>query len=70
MFLLILIAVGSTTTASAVGGSLSQTGPTILGAFESIEACQAAAAGAQFIRVGQLPKGGHTGAEFICVQGQ
>jgi hypothetical protein len=67
MFLLILIAVGSTT---GVGGSLNQTGPTILGTFPSMAACQAAASGAQIIRAGELPKGGHTGAEFMCVQGQ
>jgi hypothetical protein len=66
MFALILVALG---TAVGLGGSLNQTGvPVIVGTFSTMAACQAAASGAQIIKVGTLPQGGYTGAAFVCAQ--
>jgi hypothetical protein len=42
--------------------------PVIVGTFSTMAACQAAASGAQIIKVGTLPQGGYTGAAFVCAQ--
>jgi hypothetical protein len=66
MFVLILVALGST---PGVGGSVNQVGPLIIGNFSSMDACQAAASGARLVKAGTLPQTGHSGIEFVCVQG-
>jgi hypothetical protein len=63
-FALILVLLGNGTQAKPT----LVTPPQIVGQFTSMQECTAAARSAEFVAFGIVTGGGHTGAQFLCVE--